>query len=79
LEEQLNWSHLNRLIHRWTGILFTLIVTAIFASLGLGIEPAEWVYLLPLAPLSVMMLSGLGMLAVHYAARWRTHRRVPEG
>ena len=75
----MNWSHLNRRLHRWTAILFSLIVGAIFASLGLGVEPAEWVYLLPLAPLFVMMLSGLWMLVLHYAARWRAHRPAAEG
>ena len=75
----MNWSHLNRRIHRWTAIVFTLIVVAIFASLGLGVEPDEWVYLLPLAPLFVMMLSGLWMLVLHYAARWRAHRPAAEG
>lgn len=70
----MNWSHLNRRIHRWTAIVFTLIVAAIFAGLGLGVTPAEWVYLLPLAPLFVMMLSGLWMLVLHYLPRRRAHR-----
>ena len=40
-----------RQIHRWLSIIFTVVVIAIFAALGLGKEPAQWVYFLPMIPL----------------------------
>jgi hypothetical protein len=46
----MNWNRTIRQIHRWTSLVFTVAVAGIFLALGLG-EPAEWVYLLPLAPL----------------------------
>ena len=60
-----------RPLHRWTSIVFVAVVAAIFAILGVGKQPAEWVYFLPLAPLALLALSGLYMFALPYAARWR--------
>lgn len=57
----MNWSSWNRQFHRWTSIIFTASVIAIFAMLGAGREPAEWVYYLPLPPLLLLMVSGLYM------------------
>ena len=58
-----------RQIHRWTSIAFTAVVVAIFAMLGLGQQPAQWVYLLPLAPLFLLVVTGLYMFALPYLAR----------
>jgi hypothetical protein len=58
-------SRLIRQIHRWTSILFTLIVAALFVASAMG-PVAEWVYLTPLAPLAVMALTGLWMFAQPY-------------
>ena len=60
-----------RPLHRWTSIVFVAVVAAIFAILGVGKQPAEWVYFLPLAPLALLALTGLYMGALPYAARWR--------
>jgi len=60
-----------RPLHRWTSIVFVAVVAAIFAILGAGKQPAEWVYFLPLAPLALLALTGLYMFALPYAARWR--------
>jgi hypothetical protein len=64
-------SHWVRQIHRWVSIFFATIVVAIFAALGLGMKPAEWVYFLPLFPLALLMLTGLYMFALPYAAKRR--------
>ncbi len=61
-----------RQIHRWLSIIFTVVVIAIFAALGLGKEPAQWVYFLPLIPLFLLMLTGLYMFALPYATKWRS-------
>jgi Zn-dependent protease with chaperone function len=69
--------HLNSFMrrgHRWLSITFTLIVAAIFAALGSGIEPAAWVYFLPLAPLALLMVSGLYMYFLPFASRRRGER-----
>lgn len=60
-----------RQVHRWTSILFAGIVIAIFAMLGMGKEPVEWVYYLPLPPLAVLLVTGLYMFALPYAGKRR--------
>ena len=65
-----------RQIHRWLSIIFTAVVIAIFIALGAGKEPAHWVYLSPLLPLALLMLTGLYMFVLPYAARWRSGRRT---
>ena len=42
-----------RQVHRWVSAGFAVVVAAIFAAQGMGATVAEWVYLLPLAPLLV--------------------------
>lgn len=70
----MNWNTFIRQAHRWLSIAFTLVVTGIFITLGLGNEPAQWIYFLPLLPLALMMLSGLYLFALPYAASWRSGR-----
>jgi hypothetical protein len=52
--------HLIRQTHRWTSVLFTLIVAGLFAATALG-GVTEWVYYLPLPPLAVMAVTGIWM------------------
>ena len=54
--------------------MFTIVSAAIFVALGLGQEPAQWVYFLPLLPLALLVLSGLYLFFLPYAARWRDGR-----
>ena len=70
-EAEVSWSLLMRRGHRWLSVAFTLIVAGIFLALGTGAQPAQWVYLLPLAPLALMMLSGLWLFLLPHAARRR--------
>ncbi len=67
----MNWSKWIRQVHRWLSIAFTIVVLAIFAALGLGREPAEWIYFLPLIPLALLALTGLYMFFLPYLARKR--------
>lgn len=67
----MNWSIWIRQVHRWLSIIFTGVVIGIFIMLGMGSEPAQWVYFLPLFPLALMTLSGLYMFFLPYAARRR--------
>ena len=67
-----------RQIHRWLSIVFTTVVIAIFITLGIGKQPADWVYFLPLFPLALLVLTGLYMFVLPYAARWRSARRIDQ-
>jgi len=67
----MNWSKWVRQVHRWMSIIFAAIVAAIFIALGVGREPAEWVYFLPLFPLFVLLATGLYMFVLPYAASTR--------
>lgn len=71
----MNWSKWIRQIHRWLSIVFTVVVLAIFGALGLGEEPAEWIYFLPLFPLFLLLATGLYLFVLPYAVR----RRSAEG
>ena len=62
-----------RQIHRWLSILFTLSVIATFIALALP-DPLVWVSYIPLAPLFLLMATGLYMFALPYIARWRGKR-----
>ncbi|MEO3434940.1 hypothetical protein [Inquilinus sp. CAU 1745] len=68
----MNWNKWIRQIHRWLSIAFTAVVAAIFIALGMGKEPVEWVYFLPLFPLALLLLTGLYMFVLPYAAKWRS-------
>ncbi len=66
-----------RLVHRWVSILFTLTVIANFVALSQGGTPAAWITYSPLAPLAILMFSGLYLFALPYTLRWR--KRVSMG
>ena len=65
-----------RQIHRWLSIVFTTVVIAIFITLGIGKQPADWVYFLPLFPLALLVLTGLYMFVLPYAAKRRGGRGI---
>jgi hypothetical protein len=58
-----------RQIHRWVSIVFAIVVAGIFGALGLGTQPAQWVYFLPLIPLAILMVTGLYLFVLPYAAK----------
>jgi len=66
---EVNWNMWVRRVHRWLSILFTTIVLTLFAMLGMGKEPAAWAYFVPLAPLALLMLTGLYLFVLPYLAR----------
>ena len=63
-----------RQIHRWLSIAFTAVVAMIFIMLGMGREPVEWVYFIPLLPLALLFLTGLYLFVLPYAAGARSER-----
>ena len=74
----MTWNAWTRQIHRWSSIIFVVIVIGIFIALGVGKKPANWVYLSPLLPLALLALTGLYMFVLPYAAKWR-RKRHPVG
>ena len=64
-----------RQTHRWLSIAFTLAVLGNFIALGLGKE-TTWMGFVALAPLFLLLFSGLYMFALPYAAKWRGGRAV---
>ncbi len=71
----MNWNSLMRQLHRWLAISFTLAVIATAAALGLEAS-AVWISYLPLAPLLLLLVTGLCLFASPYLARWRSGRRT---
>jgi archaellum biogenesis protein FlaJ (TadC family) len=70
-----NWSKAIRQIHRWLSIAFTV---AVIANLVLVLQDAyvNWVGVLALVPLILLMLTGLYLFVLPYAANWRSERRT---
>ena len=60
-----------RQVHRWLSIAFTIAVIANVVAMVLE-KQAVWVGLLALFPLILLMLTGLYMFALPYAAKWRS-------
>ena len=69
----MNWSGLIRQFHRWVSITFVLVVVGIFATLGMGKQPAQWIYYLPLLPLALLALTGLYMFVLPYVRKGRAN------
>ena len=60
-----------RQVHRWLSIAFTIAVIANVVAMVLE-KQAVWVGLLALFPLILLMLTGLYMFALPYAAKSRS-------
>ena len=66
----MNWNNWIRQIHRWLSIAFTLAVIVHVVAMS-QTQPAVWVGLLALLPLILLLLTGLYLFALPYAAKWR--------
>ncbi len=67
----MNWNALIRRTHRWLSIAFTLAVIANVIAM-VQEKQVLWVGLLALFPLILLLLSGLYLFALPYAAKWRS-------
>jgi hypothetical protein len=67
----LNWNKWVRQIHRWLSIAFSVAVIINIVALAQK-EPALWVGLLALFPLALLLLTGLYLFVLPYAAKWRS-------
>ena len=69
-----NWI---RKLHRWLSVAFTLAVIANLVTLAMQAQ-VVWVGFLALAPLILLMLTGLYLFVLPYAAKWRGARGAVE-
>ena len=66
----MNWNALIRQVHRWLSIAFTLAVIANIIAMAQG-KQIVWVGLLALAPLILLLISGLYMFMLPYMTKLR--------
>jgi uncharacterized iron-regulated membrane protein len=66
-----------RQIHRWLSIVFTVAVIVNMIAM-MQEKQAVWVGLLALFPLILLLLTGLYMFVLPYAAKWRGARMSAE-
>jgi hypothetical protein len=71
----MNWNSWIRQIHRWVSVVFTLTVMANVIALARG-TPPPWVTYSPLLPLALLLLTGLYLFVLPYAARRPSGRRA---
>lgn len=63
----MNWNAWIRQIHRWLSIAFTMAVIVNVAALVMK-EQAVWVGLMALFPLILLLITGLYLFVLPYAA-----------
>ena len=73
----MNWNMTIRQIHRWLSIAFTVAVVVNIIAM-MQEKQAVWVGLLALFPLILLLLTGLYMFVLPYAAKWRGVQGVSE-
>ena len=71
----MNWNSWIRQIHRWLSIAFTASVIVTFVALAQK-PPLVWVSYVPLAPLALLLITGLYLFVLPYAAKWSSGRRT---
>lgn len=69
----MNANGVIRQVHRWLSIAFTVAVIANVVAL-VREQQAVWIGLLALFPLALLILTGLYLFALPYAAKWRSAR-----
>jgi Flp pilus assembly protein TadB len=62
-----------RQIHRWLSVAFTVAVIVTFVALAQK-TPVVWVSYVPLAPLALLLLTGLYLFVLPYATKRRNRR-----
>jgi heme A synthase len=63
-----------RQLHRWVAVAFTVSVIVVAIVLATQEEPAEWVYLSPLLPLGLLLITGAALFVQPYLAKRRRTR-----
>ena len=64
-----------RQFHRW--VSFIVMVTVVATTIALmQKEPIVWMSYVPLAPLFLLMISGVYLFVLPYAVKWRSARHA---
>ncbi len=71
----MHWNKWIRQTHRWVSIVFLLTVIVNGVAVVLG-KYSTRTGLLAVFPLALLLLSGLYLFALPYAANWRRARRA---
>ena len=66
----MNWSKWIRQTHRWISIFFTLAVIVNGIAVAQK-KYTNWLGLSALIPLGLLLLTGLYLFVLPYAAKWR--------
>ena len=66
----MNWNKWIRQTHRWLSVAFTAAVIINFVAVVKG-RYAGWVGLLAGLPLALLLITGLYLFVLPYAANWR--------
>ena len=72
----MRWNTWVRQVHRWLSIAFAAAVIVNVVALMPQEKQTVWVGLLALLPLVLLLLSGLYLFALPYAAKWSAGRRT---
>jgi hypothetical protein len=72
----MKWNKIVRQAHRWLSIIFTVAVIANIIAVATG-QTMEWLYMLPLAPLLLLMPSGLYLFFLPYFRKSQAERSMP--
>jgi cellulose synthase/poly-beta-1,6-N-acetylglucosamine synthase-like glycosyltransferase len=70
----LRWNTWVRQVHRWLSIAFAAAVVVNVVVLMVQEGQTVWVGLLALLPLVLLLLTGLYLFALPYAAKWSSGR-----
>ena len=71
----MNWNKWIRQTHRWLSMAFTAAVVVNIVAVVQG-KYSSKVGLLALAPLALLLFSGLYLFVLPYAIKWRSARRT---
>ncbi len=71
----MNWNAWIRQIHRWLSMAFTVAAIANIIAM-VQQKSAVWIGLLALIPLILLLVTGLYLFILPYAASWRGGRSV---
>ena len=69
----MNWNQWIRQIHRWLSVAFTVTVIVTFIALAQK-KPLVWVSYVPLAPLALLLFTGLYLFVLPYFTKRRSGR-----
>jgi hypothetical protein len=70
----LNWNKWVRQTHRWLSMAFTVAVIANLVAIARN-KYTNPIGLLAVFPLAFLLLTGLYLLVLPYATKWRSGRR----